>query len=68
MNEGEQRRVDAIRMLRAAVDEAMARRGLFNEEAVIGVVTTLPQENLSSARYDAAIGLLLQWTALERDA
>jgi hypothetical protein len=68
MTGGEQQNLDALRMLRAAVDSAMVQKGLGDEEYVIGVVITLPQGNLSIARYNAAIDLLLQWRALGRDA
>jgi hypothetical protein len=68
MNGNEQRVVDALRMLWAAVDAEMAEKQLDSEEDVIGIPTTLPRGNLSSARYDAAIELLEDWQALERDA
>jgi hypothetical protein len=68
MSGDEQRVVDALRMLRAAVDAEMADKQLESEEDVIGVPTPMPRGNLSSARYDAAVELLVDWQALERDA
>jgi hypothetical protein len=68
MNGDEQRAVDALRLLRAAADEVMARKGASAEEDVIDEVITLPRENLSRARYDAAIAELLEAGALVRDA
>jgi hypothetical protein len=68
MSEDEQRAVDALRILRAAVDEVMSRKELDDEEAVIGEIITLPQGNLSTPRYEAAKAELLQVGALGRDA
>jgi len=68
MSGDEQRVVDALRMLRAAVNAEMADKQLESEEDVIGVPTAMLRGNLSSARYDAAIELLVDWQALERDA
>ena len=68
MNGDEQQVVDAIRVLRAAVDAEMADRQLESEEDVIGLPTTMPRGNLSSARYDAAVEWLVQYQALQRDA
>jgi hypothetical protein len=68
MNEDEQRAVDALLMLRAAADEVMARKGASADEDVIGEVITLPRENLSRARYDAAIAELQEAGALVRGA
>jgi hypothetical protein len=68
MSEDEQRAVDALRLLRAAADEVMARKGASAEEDVIGEVITLPRENLSRARYDAALAELLEAGTLVRDA
>jgi len=67
MNEDEQRTSDAMRMLRAAVDAEMISNQLGSEEDVIGIPTTLPRLNLTSARYYAAIELLVEVRALEQD-
>jgi hypothetical protein len=68
MSEDQQRAVDALRILRAAVDEVMIRKGLSDEEDVVGEVITLPQGDLSTPRYEAAVEELLQVGALTRDA
>jgi hypothetical protein len=68
MSEDEQRAVDALQILRAAVDDLMARKGASDEEDVVGEMITLPRENLSEARYAVAIEELLQVGALTRDA
>jgi hypothetical protein len=67
MNGDEQRAVDALRLLRGAVDEVMAQKGIEDEEDVVGVPIALRQGDLSSARYDAAIEALLEAGALMRD-
>jgi hypothetical protein len=66
MNGDEQLAVDALRLLRGAVDEVMAEKGIEDEEAVVGVPIALRQGDLSSARY-AAIEALLEAGALMRD-
>jgi hypothetical protein len=43
MSGDEQRVVDALRMLRAAVDAEMADKQLESEEDVIGVPTPMPR-------------------------
>jgi hypothetical protein len=67
MNGDEQRAVDALRLLRGAVDEVMGEKGIEDEEDVVGVPIALRQGDLSSARYDAAIEALLEAGALMRD-
>ena len=68
MNGDEQRAVDALRLLRGAVDEVMmAEKGIEDEADVVGVPIALRQGDLSSARYDAAIEALLEAGALMRD-
>ncbi len=66
MTQDQQRAVDAIRLLRALVDQAMAERGSEDMEDVAGV-TVMPSTadaaaagmDLNSPRYNAALGLLL---------
>jgi hypothetical protein len=73
MNRGEQEAEDALRMLRAAVDEVKNEiqrdRGKedVTDEDVIGVVTTVPQGEISSARYEDGMETLWVWRALESD-
>ncbi len=66
MTEGERLAVEAVRLLRALVDQAMADRGTEDMEEVAGAVvipTTADAEAaglvLNTPRYDAALGLLL---------
>ena len=68
MNEDEQRAVDAIRLLQAAVEEVMAEKGLEDEADVVGIPIAPRRGNLSSTRYDSAIEELLEVGAMARDA
>jgi len=55
MNKEGQRALDAIWLLRRAVDAEKTARHLGSDEDVIGAVVTLPQGNLTPARYYDAI-------------
>jgi hypothetical protein len=71
MSEDEQRAVDAIRLLRALVDQAMTECGHEDVTGVTVVPSTAAVESaglvLNSAHYNAAIEALLGVGALGRD-
>jgi hypothetical protein len=70
MSEGEQRDADAFYLLRTLVDQVMAENALEDEEAAVGIPVTPATLgiNLSTFRYSAALGRLLDRDALMRDA
>ena len=74
MNEGEHGEVDAIRLLRAIVDQAMQENGFKDVQGAVGisvVPATAPAAvagmDLSTPRYHAAIEQLLEAGALEHE-